>query len=64
MNPAEYLIDLAAIDNRSEALEAASHVRVNHLREVWQARFVDTNEEEKGVKLRNCQYSPESILGA
>ncbi|KAJ5235275.1 uncharacterized protein N7469_004443 [Penicillium citrinum] len=56
VNPAEYLIDLAAIDNRSEALEAASHVRVNHLREVWQARFVDTNEEEKG-------YSPESILG-
>jgi len=50
VNPAEYLIDLAAIDNRSEALEAASHLRVNHLREVWQARSVNTNEEEKGAK--------------
>lgn len=38
VNPAEFLIDLAAIDNRTEELEAASHVRVDDLRQAWQSR--------------------------
>lgn len=38
VNPAEFLIDLAAIDNRTEELEAASHVRVENLRQAWQYR--------------------------
>ncbi|KAJ6092503.1 hypothetical protein N7486_007792 [Penicillium sp. IBT 16267x] len=38
VNPAEFLIDLAAIDNRTEASEAASYDRVDHLREVWRAQ--------------------------
>lgn len=38
VNPAEFLIDLAAIDNRTETLEAASHVRVSNLREMWRSR--------------------------
>ncbi|OQE28540.1 hypothetical protein PENSTE_c003G09880 [Penicillium steckii] len=50
VNPAEYLIDLAAIDNRSEALEGASHVRVNQLREAWHARSINASEEEKEAK--------------
>jgi hypothetical protein len=38
VNPAEFLIDLAAIDNRTEALEAASYVRVENLRQTWRSR--------------------------
>ena len=47
VNPAEFLIDLAAIDNRSEALEAASHTRVDHLRHVWRTRPSVSEESEK-----------------
>lgn len=47
VNPAEFLIDLAAIDNRSEALEAASHTRVDHLRHVWRTRPSASEESEK-----------------
>lgn len=32
VNPAEFLIDLAAIDNRTEALEHASQARVEYLK--------------------------------
>ncbi|KAJ5751645.1 hypothetical protein N7520_008562 [Penicillium odoratum] len=35
VNPAEFLVDLAAIDNRTEASEAASYVRVDSLRDTW-----------------------------
>jgi ABC-type multidrug transport system ATPase subunit len=40
VNPAEFLIDIAAIDNRSPELEAASSERVESLRLAW----VDENE--------------------
>ncbi|KFY21692.1 hypothetical protein V493_07191 [Pseudogymnoascus sp. VKM F-4281 (FW-2241)] len=35
VNPAEFLIDLAAVDNRSPELEAASLEKVRHLKEEW-----------------------------
>ncbi|KAJ5174837.1 ABC-2 type transporter [Penicillium canariense] len=38
VNPAEFLIDLAAIDTRTEELEAASHARVHHLQQAWGSR--------------------------
>ncbi|KAJ5861511.1 uncharacterized protein N7529_008821 [Penicillium soppii] len=38
VNPAEFLIDLAAIDNRTEELETASNVRVQRLTEVWRSK--------------------------
>lgn len=50
VNPAEFLIDLAAIDNRTEALEAASHVRVSHLREMWLSRQLSTPEDNDEKK--------------
>ncbi|KAJ5141458.1 hypothetical protein N7526_002453 [Penicillium atrosanguineum] len=47
VNPAEFLIDLAAIDNRTETLEAASYVRVDNLRQAWQSRpFTETEEKQ------------------
>lgn len=54
VNPAEYLIDLAAIDNRSQSLEAASLVRVNHLREVWRSRSLPlwkTGDEKNNAEM-------------
>ncbi|KAJ5888498.1 hypothetical protein N7495_008539, partial [Penicillium taxi] len=51
VNPAEFLIDLAAIDSRTEASEAASHVRVEILRQKWQSRdtkaLTEANEKEE-----------------
>ncbi|KAF7169250.1 hypothetical protein CNMCM5623_002068 [Aspergillus felis] len=38
VNPAEFLIDLAAIDNRTESLEAASMARVELLKAAWKSR--------------------------
>ncbi|KAI0014578.1 ABC transporter, partial [Xylariomycetidae sp. FL0641] len=35
VNPAEFLIDLAAIDNRSPELEEESMARVGHLKKAW-----------------------------
>ncbi|KAF3387300.1 putative ABC transporter ATP-binding protein/permease [Penicillium rolfsii] len=56
VNPAEFLIDLAAIDNRTEELEAASHVRVENLRQAWQSRLksepaVDDTKEKPPANL-------------
>ncbi|KAJ5130617.1 uncharacterized protein N7515_006656 [Penicillium bovifimosum] len=51
VNPAEFLIDLAAVDNRTEALEAASYARVERLREVWRSKQAVAMEvETKGEK--------------
>lgn len=49
VNPAEFLIDLAAIDNRTEALEAASHIHVDHLRQMWRSQ-PSTNAKGKNEK--------------
>ncbi|CAG7925873.1 unnamed protein product [Penicillium olsonii] len=38
VNPAEFLIDLAAIDNRTEELEAASRARVLRLTKAWRLK--------------------------
>ncbi|KAE8148190.1 P-loop containing nucleoside triphosphate hydrolase protein [Aspergillus avenaceus] len=47
VNPAEFLIDLAAIDNRSEELEASSLARVNSLISLWKAEKGKVEEEKK-----------------
>ncbi|KAI9730845.1 MAG: hypothetical protein M1834_005563 [Cirrosporium novae-zelandiae] len=44
VNPAEFLIDLSAIDNRSEELEKDSYVRVNELKNAW--RYKDDKYPE------------------
>ncbi|KAI9776803.1 MAG: hypothetical protein M1839_009354 [Geoglossum umbratile] len=38
VNPAEFLIDLAAIDNRSEESEQISYTRVSRLKEAWKQK--------------------------
>lgn len=47
VNPAEFLIDLAAIDNRSSELETASLARVDFLRDSWKTRAAEVSAEEK-----------------
>ncbi|KAG4441901.1 hypothetical protein IFR05_002585 [Cadophora sp. M221] len=51
VNPAEFLIDIAAIDNRSPELEAVSSERVERLKAAWleetQQRFAP--EDKKGA---------------
>ena len=50
VNPAEFLIDIAAIDNRSPELEAASSERVEKLKAAWldesQLRYPSDGEKE------------------
>ncbi|KAJ5692996.1 hypothetical protein N7462_002419 [Penicillium macrosclerotiorum] len=50
VNPAEFLIDLAAIDNRTEQLEAASHIRVDHLRQTWRSQPSPKIKADEGEK--------------
>ncbi|KAL9124612.1 MAG: hypothetical protein Q9217_006075 [Psora testacea] len=50
MNPAEYLIDQAAIDNRSPEAEAASSARVQALVDAWEAHFHEHHTQEKQVQ--------------
>ncbi|GFF50054.1 uncharacterized ABC transporter ATP-binding protein/permease YOL075C [Aspergillus udagawae] len=47
VNPAEFLIDLAAIDNRTESLEAASMARVELLKAAWKSRSSDRKQIEQ-----------------
>lgn len=44
-NPAEHLIDLAAIDNRSEELESTSRRRVEMLQAAWRVKTVTGPEQ-------------------
>ncbi|KAJ5468057.1 ABC-2 type transporter [Penicillium sp. IBT 31633x] len=67
VNPAEFLIDLAAIDNRSETLEAASKIRVQQLREAWRAKqavVTDTKTWDKRQEgnLQPVVDSQESVM--
>jgi ABC-type multidrug transport system ATPase subunit len=45
VNPAEFLIDLAAVDNRSLDLESASLARVEFLRQAWKSKSADKSLE-------------------
>ena len=53
VNPAEFIIDLAAVDTRTEELEAASLVRVNALKQYW------TNSTCNGSSKTSNEKSPE-----
>ncbi|KAH8819749.1 ABC transporter-like protein [Xylogone sp. PMI_703] len=52
VNPAEFLIDIAAVDNRSPELEAASTERVERLKAAWQEENdrIFHSEDEKRVE--------------
>lgn len=53
VNPAEFLIDLAALDNRSDELEAASRARVEFLKRTWKSKSDKGGENEKDFGLVN-----------
>jgi ABC-type multidrug transport system ATPase subunit len=45
-NPAEYLIDLVSVDNRSEEAEAAAEHRVNRIKEAWREHLSKSANEK------------------
>lgn len=47
VNPAEFLIDLAAYDNRSQELESASRARVEALKSAWVKKSSNTTQEKR-----------------
>lgn len=56
VNPAEFLIDLAAIDNRAPDLERASLARVDALRQAWRSKL-----EKSGAHTgREARLNPSS----
>ena len=59
VNPAEFLVDLAAIDNRAEELERASLARVNALKDSWKSRTKEAapNEEKSDRSVTDEQAS-------
>lgn len=61
VNPAEFLIDLAAIDNRSSELEASSLARVNFFRDSWRTKEKkgdDGNEVGETASQENHPTAP------
>ncbi|ESZ90351.1 ABC transporter [Sclerotinia borealis F-4128] len=59
VNPAEFLIDIAAIDNRSPELERVSFARVESLKLAWAEenvrRFVQDSEKDTSTVMPNTQ---------
>lgn len=53
VNPAEFLIDLAAYDNRSEEAEAISRARVESLKAIWKEKSTEIHREEKEGQSNN-----------
>ncbi|EDN08938.1 conserved hypothetical protein [Histoplasma mississippiense (nom. inval.)] len=47
VNPAEFLIDLAAYDNRSEEAELTSSVRVEALKDAWKEKAITVAVDDK-----------------
>jgi ABC-type multidrug transport system ATPase subunit len=65
VNPAEFLIDLAAIDNRSLDLESASLARVEFLRQSWNSKSADKSlEASEGKTLGNSNGGQQDVTDA
>jgi ABC-type multidrug transport system ATPase subunit/ABC-type multidrug transport system permease subunit len=63
VNPAEFLIDLAAIDNRTEELETASNARVQRLMEAWRSKQTQvTIKNQDGGEKEAAKYAPKHEL--
>ena len=58
VNPADFIIDLAAVDTRTEELEAASLVRVNALKQYWVNHTC--SEPSKPSDEKFLEYHPSS----
>jgi ABC-type multidrug transport system ATPase subunit len=57
VNPAEHIIDLAAVDTRSEDVESASHARVQRLKEAWKTSS-ENQGNEKTSQIATIQAPP------
>ncbi|KAH7081670.1 ABC transporter-like protein [Paraphoma chrysanthemicola] len=48
-NPAEYLIDLVSVDNRSDEAEAAAELRVDHIKAAWRDHLSRSAHEKQDL---------------
>lgn len=63
VNPAEFLIDLAAYDNRSEELETVSRARVQNLKEAWRRKSNEmASAEVPGLRPVNPAQDPDMLM--
>ena len=60
VNPAEFIIDLAAVDTRTEELETASLVRVNALKQYWR-NSTSTESSKSSDEKSSEEYHPSSM---
>ncbi|KAF2445524.1 P-loop containing nucleoside triphosphate hydrolase protein [Karstenula rhodostoma CBS 690.94] len=60
-NPAEHLIDVVSVDNRSEEAEAAAQIRVSRITEAWRDRSSELQaQKELNEKAASVGLSPKS----
>ena len=62
VNPAEFLVDLAAVDTRTTVIEAHSTERIDRLAKAWQSRWVEqqlrgvpATPPKQHIRTRDCQ---------
>ncbi|KFA69745.1 hypothetical protein S40285_06007 [Stachybotrys chlorohalonatus IBT 40285] len=58
VNPAEFVIDTAAVDNRTPELEEESVARVQRLKEAWAAESQTLFATQKNLELHQTQKDP------
>ena len=57
-NPAEHLIDVVSVDNRSEEAEAAAEDRVRHIKAAWRERSDKVQSEKREQSTITAPASP------
>jgi ABC-type multidrug transport system ATPase subunit len=58
-NPAEHLIDVVSVDNRSDEAEAVAEKRVKHIKEAWRQHCAKTLGEKDGQRFTSVPMEPQ-----
>lgn len=62
-NPFDFVIDLAAVDLRSQELERTSLIRVQQLQETWRSRTLQLENDTPGSAVRDA-FSGKQVAGS
>lgn len=60
-NPAEYLIDVVSVDNRSAEAESAAEERVGHIKEAWREHLVSATKEKENLDSTSATVSTKTF---
>lgn len=63
-NPAEHVIDVVSIDNRSEEAEAEAQVRVDRITQAWKDHLAKTHDEKQQLDQTLSAQHPTDITKA